>query len=185
MIKQWQFNSVANARIVRTVKSGKAIRYIDTHDTDTLLSFTPTDNQFSYERQLVIDKYNVSDNAANLAIKTPATGRLGITASTGHEENQVIVKWIRARKAYPKELVHLKKEDVSVLVKNINSDWYVIDTTVTTVKNGSAANINTAINDNQNNNHDSVFIEKWKDFPSSDLVRNGCYSFGRHINYRN
>jgi len=184
-IKQWQFGSINTIRITREERSGHKLRYIDTHRTNTILSFVPTDNDVQYARTLVDDEYNMSDSETNLAIKTPATGRLGITASTGSVDSKVLIKWIRSRKNYPLELVQLKVEDVHILIKNMNSDWYMFDTAVPTVKPANATNILAAISSNAIKNHDSVFFEKWVKFPSSNLVNTKHYGYGRQISYRN
>lgn len=184
-IKQAQFNSLANIRIQRTIKNGHSMRYIDTHRTDTILSFCPANGNVSYRRTLLSDPYAMSDTVTGINVATPSTGSLGITASTGIDTNKVIVKWIRGRAYAPLEPVQLRLADLELLVANIRSDWYFIDTTTSNVHAANVSAITALIASNADLNHDAIFLESWKKFPCSDLIKNGCYGFGRLLNYRN
>ena len=184
-IKQAQFNNSATIRIQQVVKNGYAMRYVDTHKTDTVFSFFPMTNNVSYIRTLLSDPYGMSDTQTGLPLTAPTTGSIGITASTGSDTNKVIVRWIRSRAYAPLEPVQLRSEDLVLLIQNMRSDWYYIDTTVSNVHAANVTAITTLIASNAALNHDAVFLQSYKAFPTSDLIKNGCYGFGRLLSYRN
>lgn len=179
------FHNDTNIRIARTVRTGQALTYIDSHRNTTTLRFQPYNNAVYVERSVADNTYDVADKVEALPIKTPEFGKLGIAVSTGSDKDSVKIDWVRSRKHYPKELIQLKPENVSVLMQNLYSDWYIMDVTAANVKAADMSAINTAIAENASRNHEAALLEKWQDFPCASLIRNGPYSYGKHISYRN
>lgn len=168
-------------RYVQTIRTGKTLRKIDANYSDCVLKFRPLSNSVAYSITPNRDIWKYAPSESNLPIITNNTGSLSVQASTGSHDRSLLINYIYASKYVEKQLIHLRKKDVKIVFENVNSEWYLFDTTETS--NGDIT-LSNDITTNAAYNRDPIFYEKWKRFPNQTNTTTGMFGDTILINYR-